>query len=310
MRGGWALLTYYAAYYLAFGILSLPVFIVLEVRHSDPEALLPLVTPFLGTFAGLAVSAVALKGEGRPFRNLGFTLGSRWFKEFGLGIAVGALLVGASALVLRGAGGFNWKVDPAGSLRSLGFGFLFFLAVGLNEEIAFRGYPLQRLVKGLGIWPAVIGLALPFALLHLANPAIASAGAISKIAAVSNVALLGILLGLWCIRTQSLALPVGLHLGWNWVQGSVMGFGVSGVTLSSGLWTPVMHDRPLWLTGGTIGIEGSAACTLTLAVAIGVLVFGKRASPWSCSSWTVPSRSGEPKAQAFTCADRASQEVP
>ena len=67
-----------------------------------------------------------------------------------------------------------------------------------------------------------------------------------------NLVLAGVLLGLCYLRTRSLALPMGLHLGWNWTQGSLLGFGVSGLP-SGGWWTPVYHGRPLWLTGGRSG---------------------------------------------------------
>jgi membrane protease YdiL (CAAX protease family) len=225
--------------------------------------------------AGLGVSAIAVKWEKRPFSSLGFALGKSWFIEFGLGIVGGAFIVGTSALLIRMVGGFHWNSDPAGSLWRIGLGFLFFLAVGMDEEISFRGYPFQRLVEEVGIWPALAVLALPFAALHLGNPGISVAGTTLKLLTIINIMLMSILLSLCFIRTRSLALPIGLHLGWNWVQGNVMGFGVSGTTFSRGFWTPVLHDKPVWLTGGTIGVEGSLACTLVTSMTIVVLIFWK-----------------------------------
>jgi hypothetical protein len=83
--------------------------------------------------------------------------------------------------------------------------------------------------------------------------------------------LAAILLGLCYLRTRSLALPIGLHLGWNWAQGSLLGFGVSGTTEVQGLWRPVFHGRPEWLTGGAFGLEASLPCALVCGLAIFLL---------------------------------------
>jgi membrane protease YdiL (CAAX protease family) len=83
-----------------------------------------------------------------------------------------------------------------------------------------------------------------------------------------TIGLSAILFGFCYLRTRSLALPIGLHLGWNWAQGSLLGFGVSGTTDTKGLWTPVFHGRPEWLTGGAFGLEASLPCAFVCGVAI------------------------------------------
>ena len=90
----------------------------------------------------------------------------------------------------------------------------------------------------------------------------------TRVWATINIGLAAILLGFCYLRTQSLALPIGVHLGWNWMQGSVLGFGVSGTTDFPGIWAPVLHDRPTWLTGGAFGLEASLICTLVCSAAI------------------------------------------
>jgi hypothetical protein len=101
--------------------------------------------------------------------------------------------------------------------------------------------------------------------MHWGNPGMHGA---TKIWATVNIALAAVLLGLCYLRTRSLALPIGVHLGWNWAQGSLLGFGVSGTTDIKGLWTPVFHSKPEWLTGGAFGLEASLVCTLVCGVAI------------------------------------------
>ena len=73
--------------------------------------------------------------------------------------------------------------------------------------------------------------------------------------AMVNTLLAGLLFGLCFMRTGSLALPVGLHMGWNWAMGA-LGVAVSGVE-SKGWWAPVQHAGKEWLTGGSYGLEAS-----------------------------------------------------
>ncbi|KKO50164.1 hypothetical protein VT06_01495 [Arsukibacterium sp. MJ3] len=79
-----------------------------------------------------------------------------------------------------------------------------------------------------------------------------------------------LLFGLAYIKTQSLALPIGLHIGWNWFQGNILGFNVSGHQ-ANGLLSPVFNDTPLWLTGGEFGPEASIFSVLVGVVALTLL---------------------------------------
>jgi len=65
-----------------------------------------------------------------------------------------------------------------------------------------------------------------------------------------------VLLGLAYLRTRSLALPIGIHLGWNWTHGHLLGFGVSGFA-QPGWFHPLLQDLPEWVTGGRFGPEAS-----------------------------------------------------
>jgi len=253
--------------------LAFPIVIVLQARHINVMSVINVAGPFLGVLAGLGVSAVALNLEKRPFSSIGFVVGRRWFLELGIGVTIGALLLGISALLLRALGGFTWRINPAGNLRDIGIGFICFSAVGMSEEITFRGYPFQRLLECIGTWPAQLFLALLFAILHLGNPGISTANPTLKAVSFFNIALSAILLGFCYLRTRSLAVPIGLHIGWNWAQGNLLGFGVSGTTLAKGFWIPVLQSKPQWMTGGEVGIEGSLICTLVTGLAVLVMVW-------------------------------------
>ena len=96
-----------------------------------------------------------------------------------------------------------------------------------------------------------------------------------KLMASINIFLASILFGLAFIQTQSLAMPIGLHLMANWVQGSILGFGVSG-TKQLGLLIPSFGYTPVWLTGGQFGLEASLPGLVCVMITILILYMKKR----------------------------------
>src|SRR5581483_6741863 len=95
---------------------------------------------------------------------------------------------------------------------------------------------------------ALVASSVVFAALHLANP---GAGVVSTLTLV----VAGLLLGSAYLATRTLWLPMGLHFGWNFFQGPVFGFPVSG-TEESTLLRLAPSGAPL-LTGGRFGPEAS-----------------------------------------------------
>lgn len=185
--------------------------------------------------------------------SVGLRLDRRWARDFAWGCALGlgALLLAAG--LIAAIGGVRFELEPARSLDNLLFGLYLFASAAVLEELLFRGFLFQRLVAGIGVWPAQLALAGLFALAHWGNPGMVGA---TKVWASIDIALAAVLLGVAYLRTRSLALPIGLHLGWNWSQGHLLGFGVSGVDLTGWL-RPVFQGLPTWLTGGEFGPEAS-----------------------------------------------------
>ena len=223
----------------------------------------------LGVWINAAIAAVVslicVRLEKRSFRDLGFRPGGRWLIELGAGTLFGILLILLTALLVKGFDGFHWVRTSDVGIRPLLVSALAFLGVAFFEEIVSRGFPFQRLVEGAGPWVGQLVFAVLFALMHWGNPGMQGA---TKAWATVNIALAALLLGFCYLRTRSLALPIGVHLGWNWAQGSLLGFGVSGTTVGRGAWTPIFHGKPEWLTGGTFGLEASVICTMLCGVAI------------------------------------------
>ena len=195
--------------------------------------------------------------------SVGLRMDGRWAREFAVGSSVGIAMLLAVAGLMAASGAVRFELDPARSLGAIALGLNAFLWAALLEELLFRGFIFQRLIDGIGIVPAQIGMAALFAAGHWTNPGM---DGVARIVGTVDIALAAIMLGLAYARTRSLALPLGLHLGWNWMQGSVMGFNVSGYA-QSGWWKPVIENRSAWLSGGGVGAEGTV-----FSIAVSMLV--------------------------------------
>lgn len=176
----------------------------------------------------------------------------RWIAQLALGSALGGLLMAAPALALMLGGWVRWEV-AAENPSALWTAVLLMAGVAIAEELLFRGVLFQRLIAGIGLWPAQIVIGLFFVLTHLGNPGMEGA---TRIWAGVNIFAASILFGLAYVRTRSLALPIGLHFMANVTQGIVLGFGVSGAAEPSVL-SPIGVTGMDWLTGGVFGLEAS-----------------------------------------------------
>jgi membrane protease YdiL (CAAX protease family) len=144
-------------------------------------------------------------------------------------------------------------------LLSLAGWLLVYVAVAIQEETLFRGYYLQNLRDGLGMgWALLISSAI-FGVAHLSNPEASPAAVLGILGA-------GLFLALGWLRTRQLWLPIGLHLGWNFFQGPVFGFPVSG-TGSFRLIQQTVQG-PIVLTGGPFGPEAGLVVFLGLFVGV------------------------------------------
>lgn len=191
----------------------------------------------------------------------------RWLADFAVGGAIGAALMGVAALILVAGGWVSFQPGVA-AWAALGGGLFGMIAVAAAEELLFRGFLFQRLIDGLGVWPAQVLIGGFFLLTHLDNPGMTGA---VKLWAGVNIFAASLLFGLCYLRTRSLAMPIGLHLMANTVQGPILGFGVSGHA-EAGLLAPQLTGTPAWLTGGAFGLESSLPGLVCLLMAT-VLVY-------------------------------------
>lgn len=276
LRSGWKALAFLAA----LGAANVLVYFLLTNVLGQSRLVQGPAGEVIPTLIILAVSWGAARLEGRSLGDVGFHWDRRWACELALGLLAGALLVSLAAVALRAGGGFSWVSNPGISSRPMLGAAWLFLFVAINEESTFRGYPFQCLVDGaLGPWGTQLLFAGFFALVHWSNPGVRAAGTALKALTLINIALAALLLGLAYLRTRSLALPIGFHWAWNFTQGNLLGFPVSGTGDPIAPVRVILNDRPDWLTGGAVGLEGSLACTLVCLAGILALYLWRGSAP-------------------------------
>ena len=196
--------------------------------------------------------------------DLGFTSPRGHFRDLGFGLMLGAVSMSLIFLGLAGTGQIvvihNRFLNHhlPGSLLS---GLLLFILVGLREEIFSRGYCLS-VFRSMGRLLAVLLSSLIFALLHLPTPHFNSVSFV-------NILLVGILFSVMAIQTGNLWMPIGYHITWNYFQGNIYGFPVSGQAFV-GLYTIQIRHHNL-LTGGLYGPEGGVLTTVVLMLGLVVV---------------------------------------
>ncbi len=201
----------------------------------------------------------------RSFASLGFQLSPGWWRDALAGFAVAVamwLAVFALSLGLGAATvvGFAWDYQNALTLLgALVVGLLFNVFVGITEEADARGYMLQNLAEGIRFAPAVVVSSVYFGALHLLNP---GAGLGSTI----GIFFAGVLLAMGYYATGRLWFSIGMHAAWNFAEGPLFGFLVSGLDMGGLFRLDV--TGPEWLMGGRFGPEAGALAVGVELVAI------------------------------------------
>ena len=166
-------------------------------------------------------------------------------------------------LALHGVDMFVWGAEWAG----------IFVLVGLSEEYLLRGYALYTLSDGIGFWPAAIVLAVLFGLGHSVNPGETRVGLIATV-------VFALFATITLRYTGNLWLAVGAHAGWDWGQSFFYGVSDSGLKAQGHLLEPTFSG-PDWLSGGTVGPEGSVVTLIlwALMTILFVMLYRRRRKP-------------------------------
>ena len=174
----------------------------------------------------------------------------------GLAVGTGLISIGFFTLIILNLTSIDLTYF---SIYDQIFYFFLFVVVSLNEEIAIRGYILHNLSQSFNKYIALIISSFVFMGMHLGNPNIG-------VLPLTNLFLAGIFLGVYRIHKNNLWFPIGAHLMWNYLQGPIYGFEVSGNKINS-LFEQKLNGHEL-LTGGNFGYEGSIILTIFLIISI------------------------------------------
>jgi uncharacterized protein len=272
LRSGWSLLIYAAlclALWLMIDFVTQVIvrqFITIKIDSLSPQYL------FLEEIAGFAsaygAALLMARLERRPASLYGLPMRHAFRKLFWQGVLLGLGEVTVLISLIAAFGGYSFGRLAMHGANLLGWGVFWavaFVFVGLSEEFLFRGYVQYTLARGIGFWPAAVALSLLFGAGHLLNPG-------ERIAGAADVVVTGMVFAFALRRTGNLWLAVGWHASFDFGETFLFSVPNSGVVYAQHLSTAALHGAR-WLTGGTVGPEGSVFGFLTMGISALVIHF-------------------------------------
>lgn len=205
-----------------------------------------------------SISSIGLKKEG-------------FFKKYFIGFGIGILMFSIVVLLLSISGHTvvnNSSVSPSGILALGGVLIVIpgWMIQSATEEILSRGWFMNVLGARYNVAVGLIVSSAFFGIMHFANSNL-------SILAIINIVLVGLFLGLYVIKTNDLWGVCGLHAAWNWTQGNVFGFEVSGQKVTAGSLIHLKLTGAEWFTGGSFGPEAGVATSIILSIGIIIVYF-------------------------------------
>jgi membrane protease YdiL (CAAX protease family) len=277
MRGGWRLLIY-AAFVAVLGFgggLVLRQFV--RPSHGVFSPGFMFIQEAFSFSVIFAAAVIMAQVERRSVGVYGLPIRGAFGKLFWQGCLIGLVEVSALVGLIAAFGGYSFGDVALHGKELLRWGVLwavFFVFVGLFEEFLFRGYTQFTLADGIGFWPAAVVLSCSFGAVHLGNPGEGWVGA-------AGVVAIGLIFAFALRRTGNLWLCVGWHASFDFGETFLYSVPNSGIVFSGHLSNASLHGAK-WLTGGTVGPEGSVFSFLTMgiiAVAIHLLFPAKKKEP-------------------------------
>lgn len=283
LRAGWRAAIFIALLcspYLIIGLL-------LQRRETEGAAVFDVSLEMILGYVLLVAWVVAVSWfclrflERMKLSALGFALHSGWFSDVIKGCVIGAFMIAAVVMlqiigggprlslnpVWYGERGIDWTGVRIVAVEIVAALVLLILA-GAIEELIYRGYAFQTLLRGAPAIVPILLLSVFFGVAHWGNPS-------RTLFSTVNTALAGVWLSIAYLKTRSLWFPTALHFTWNWVMGAFFGIPVSGLRIPQQPILVSSGGEPVWLTGGSYGSEGGAVATVVLVIAI-VVIWGAR----------------------------------
>lgn len=252
---------------------TVPLFLALRnipLFFNNKDLLSLLITLFSFAFISLLVFFRVKVIEKRSFSSIGFNK-NNWLKKYSLGFLIGLAMMSIIVLILFPFGYITVEknpIQPVGisaiaSVLVILFGWII---QGATEEIVTRGWLLNILSTKYNIGVGLLISSTLFGLMHLTNPNV-------NYIAVINIILVGLFYGLYVIKTNDLWAVCGMHSAWNFAQGNIFGFKVSGLDVSVGSLIDLNLVGSDFVTGGIFGPEAGITATFILLASIGILLF-------------------------------------
>ena len=263
LRAGWRLVIYILLVMIFASLINLALGKMFHLpKTSTPLPWQLFLQEFLAFMLVFLPACLMARFEHRSVGDYGLPLhslfGMRFFQGCAMGIAQIVVLMGCIALF----GGYSFgplSIHGAAIFKWALFWALFFVMVGLFEEFTFRGYLQFTLADGVGFWPAAWILSLGFGAVHLRNRGESWVGAL-------GVAAIGLIFALTLKRTGNLWFLVGWHAAFDFGETFLFSVPNSGNVFEGHLSNAALHGSP-WLTGGSVGPEGSVFSFITMAAA-------------------------------------------
>lgn len=259
LRPGWGFLFYAVTYFV------LQKFVAAAAAWFHDLGAIRLWTEMWDEFGLLIVAAipavVLAQIEHRPWGSYGLPLRSTFIRRFAIGVLWGFIAVSLLMVALSGMHCFAFGhivLHGIRIARFAAFWAVMFLVVGLYEEFLLRGYSQFTLARGIGFWPAALALSSAFGLLHLGNGGEQWPGILAA-------AFIGLFFCLTLKRTGSLWFAVGFHAAWDWGETFFYSVPDSGMVAPGHLLSSSLRG-PQWLSGGSVGPEGSVLCFVVIAL--------------------------------------------
>lgn len=207
--------------------------------------------------------------EKRSISSLGLKLEKGFIFKYLKGFLIGILMIEVVTVIIVGSGNGVFEIKGKLNLEFLVpliITMIAWIIQGASEEIMIRGHMLPKLGVKVGAVLAIIISSAYFGLLHLGNPGV------SKIS-ILNLILFGVFSAVYALQEKSILGVCALHSAWNFAQGNIFGFLVSGLKAEGGsIIVTTVTDNEI-ITGGAFGPEGGLAVTFVLIVGVILVSF-------------------------------------
>ncbi|MEG2787210.1 MAG: type II CAAX endopeptidase family protein [Romboutsia sp.] len=236
---------------------------------SNQDLLILLASLFSFIGISLLVFFRVAKIEKRKISSIGFAK-HNWFKKYILGFLIGLFLMSLVVLILYLFGFVSINKNPSQPVGKFALANILILLVGWiiqggTEEILTRGWLMNVLSAKYNIHIGLLVSSVFFGALHLSNPNV-------NYIAILNIILVGYLFGLYVLKTNDLWGACGIHSAWNFAQGNLFGFEVSGLNISVGSLFDFNLTGNNFISGGSFGPEAGLCSSFVLILGIMIIV--------------------------------------